>query len=247
MTHYDHDSVVPYATAGGTKKEQVAGMFNRIAFRYDLLNRLLSAGIDVHWRKKALQQLLPIKPVILLDVATGTADVALLAQKMLGPQKIIGIDISEGMLEIGRHKVHKAGLERCIELAKGDSEAINYPADTFDAVTVAFGVRNFENLEKGLQEILRVLKPGGRLVVLEFSRPRAWLFRKFYDLYREAIAPNAGALFSRNKEAYIYLNKSVTLFPEGPEFIKILQKTGYTSTTFKRLSFGICTIYCGTK
>ena len=163
--------ITPYNNTE-SKKEQVAQMFDNIAFRYDFLNRFLSAGIDVRWRKKAIKQLVEIKPKTILDVATGTADVAIMASGILKPQRIVGIDISDGMLELGRKKIEKAGLEEKIELLNGDSEAINFNDNTFDAVTVAFGVRNFQHLEKGLEEILRVLRPGGKLVVLEFSRPK---------------------------------------------------------------------------
>ena len=167
MTQFAHDNVVPYTDSKLNKKEQVAEMFNSIAFRYDFLNRFLTAGIDVRWRKKAIMLLKDLQPQVMLDVATGTGDVALLSYQLLHPKKIIGIDISEGMLQLGRQKVEKAGLQNTIDLVSGDSETINYPNDTFEAITVAFGVRNFEHLEKGLAEMLRVLKPGGKLVVLE--------------------------------------------------------------------------------
>lgn len=222
-------------------------MFDDIAPRYDFLNRFLSAGIDVSWRKKALNQLKPIKPASLLDVATGTGDVAIMAARILNPGKIIGIDISEGMLELGRKKLLKEGLTHQISLQQGDSEAIKFPDASFDAVTVAFGVRNFENLEKGLSEIYRVLKPGGKLVVLEFSKPKIKGIQQLYNLYMGLVAPGVGKIFSKNREAYQYLNDSVQQFPEGKAFTDIMDKTGFKETTCKRLSLGICSIYCGIK
>jgi demethylmenaquinone methyltransferase / 2-methoxy-6-polyprenyl-1,4-benzoquinol methylase len=247
MTKFAHDNVVPYKGSEVGKKQQVADMFNSIAFRYDFLNRFLSAGIDIRWRKKALRRLVPLQPQVMLDVATGTADVALLAAKMLRPQRIVGIDISDGMLEIGRQKVAKAGLTSVIELLNGDSETINFPEASFDAVTVSFGVRNFEDLERGLSEIYRVLKPGGQLVVLEFSRPKTALAKGFYNLYMKTVAPNMGKLFSKNRNAYQYLDESIKKFPEGNNFTSILDKLGYRHTYCKSLSLGICSIYCGEK
>ncbi|HRD58571.1 MAG TPA: bifunctional demethylmenaquinone methyltransferase/2-methoxy-6-polyprenyl-1,4-benzoquinol methylase UbiE [Ferruginibacter sp.] len=247
MTHFAHDSIVPDKQSDLSKKEQVAEMFNDIAFRYDFLNRTLSGGMDVHWRKKALEYLKDIQPKQMLDVATGTADVAIMAVGLLNPDKIVGIDISEGMLDLGKKKVENKGLQHKIELLKGDSETINFNDHSFDAVTVAFGVRNFQNLEKGLTEIFRVLKPGGRLVVLEFSQPK-WLFAKaFYNLYMKTVAPNMGKLFSKNRNAYEYLDASIKKFPEGKNFLNILDKLGYVNLQFKPLSLGICSIYCGEK
>jgi demethylmenaquinone methyltransferase / 2-methoxy-6-polyprenyl-1,4-benzoquinol methylase len=247
MEKYSHDNVVPFKDSELTKKQQVADMFNRIAFRYDFLNRFLSGGIDVYWRKRAIKELSALDPQIILDVATGTADVALMMTKHLHPKKIIGIDISEGMLELGRKKITGLKLSDNIELQTGDSEAINFADEMFDAVTVAFGVRNFEDLEKGLSEILRVLKPGGKLVVLEFSKPKQPIFRKLYSVYMKVAAAGIGKLIAKNREAYKYLNESVNAFPEGKNFEDILKKTGYSNTYFKKLSFGICTIYCGSK
>lgn len=247
MTQYAHDHVVPDKQSALSKKEQVAEMFNDIAFRYDFLNRTLSGGLDVRWRKKALSFLKDKQPQSLLDVATGTADVAIMACRMLKPQKIVGIDISEGMLELGRKKVAEQGMEHTIELLKGDSETINFPDNSFDAVTVAFGVRNFEDLEKGLAEIWRVLKPGGRLIVLEFSKPKWFLAKAFYNVYMKTVAPNMGKLFSKNRHAYEYLDASIKKFPEGKQFLTILDSLGYHSLQYKPLSLGICSIYCGEK
>ncbi len=222
-------------------------MFDSIAFRYDFLNRFLSAGIDMRWRKKAISQLKELQPQTVLDVATGTADVAIMTYNILHPKKIIGIDISKGMLELGKKKIEKLGLQKTIELFNGDSETINYPDNSFDAVTVAFGVRNFQNLEKGLVEMRRVLKPGGKLVVLEFSKPRQTGFKSLYKLYMNVVASGAGKMFSKNKEAYQYLHQSVQAFPEREQFLGILKQTGYQKTYFKTLSLGICSIYCGHK
>jgi demethylmenaquinone methyltransferase / 2-methoxy-6-polyprenyl-1,4-benzoquinol methylase len=247
MTEFAHDTVVPYKDGEGSKKQQVAAMFNDIAFKYDFLNRFLSAGIDIRWRKKAIQQIAELHPKNILDVATGTADVAIMASGILKPEKITGIDISDGMLEIGRQKVEKAGLKGIIELLNGDSETINFKDNSFDAVTVAFGVRNFQHLEKGLSEILRVLKPGGKLVVLEFSKPKTPGVKSIYDLYMKVITPNVGKLFSKNRNAYKYLDESIQKFPEGKNFTQILDNLGYLNTYCKPLSLGICSIYCGTK
>jgi demethylmenaquinone methyltransferase/2-methoxy-6-polyprenyl-1,4-benzoquinol methylase len=246
-TSLPHDEVIPFEGSVASKKEQVATMFDQIAFRYDFLNRFLSGGIDLYWRNKAIQELATLKPQKMLDIATGTADFALIAHKQLKPKHIIGFDISEGMLELGRKKIAKLLLNNYIELKKGDSEAINAPSYTFDAVTVAFGVRNFQNLRMGLAEMLRVLKPGGKLVVLEFSRPKNMIFKKLCDFYMQLVTPGLGKLIAKNKEAYQYLNNSVQKFPEGNDFITIMNDVGYTATYFKTLTGGICTIYCGSK
>lgn len=242
-----HDKIVPFSESQLGKKQQIAEMFDRIAFRYDFLNHFLSGGIDVGWRKKAISQLKELKPKLVLDVATGTGDVAIMMQKYLNPDKIIGIDISNGMLEHGRKKIAKLLLNDKIELQQGDSETINFPDNTFDAITVAFGVRNFENLHKGLEEMLRVLKPGGKLVILEFSKPKQVAFKGLYNFYMNLVAPRIGRLISKDCDAYQYLNNSVKAFPEGNELLNILKQTGYTDTYLKTLSLGICTIYCGRK
>ena len=247
MAKFNHDTIVPFKDSDKGKKEQVAGMFDQIAFRYDFLNRFLSGGIDLYWRKKAIAELKPIAPKFILDVATGTADVAIMSHKYLQPEKIVGIDISDGMLKIGREKIAKLLLNDKIELTLGDSEAINFPEGSFDSITVAFGVRNFENLEKGLSEMFRVLKPGGKAVILEFSKPRKFWFKGIYNFYMKFIAPKAGEWLSKNKDAYQYLNDSVNAFPEGDDFLQILNKAGFGKTYLKRLSLGICTIYAGSK
>lgn len=247
MAQFAHDSVVPYQDSELSKKQQVAGMFNDISGKYDFLNRFLSAGIDTRWRKTMIRHLEPAQPATILDVATGTADVAIMAAQRLHPRKITGIDISDGMLEIGRKKVARLGMQDTIDLLNGDSEAINFDDDSFDAITVAFGVRNFQHLETGLSEMKRVLKPGGKLVILEFSKPKLPLIRSIYQFYMKIVTPNMGKLFSKNRNAYQYLDESIKKFPEGKNFTAILDKLGYTSTYSKSLSLGICSIYCGTK
>ncbi|GMV78029.1 MAG: demethylmenaquinone methyltransferase [Chitinophagaceae bacterium] len=247
MTKFAHDAIVPNSNSSLGKKQQVAEMFNDIAFKYDFLNRFLSVGIDVSWRKKGIHQLKEIKPQQVLDVATGTADVALLTYKILQPQKIIGIDISEGMLNIGKKKIEEQNLQNFIQLQKGDSEKIDFNDNTFDAITVAFGVRNFENLEKGLQEMLRVLKPNGKLVIMECTQPKQFAFKGFYNIYMNIIAPGFGKMFAKNKQAYQYLNNSIQAFPEGKTFLNVMEKAGFNKTYLKTLSLGLCTIYCGSK
>ncbi len=247
MNTYGHDTVVPSKQSVESKKKQVENMFDTIAFRYDFLNRFLSAGIDVTWRKKAIRQLKSSHPKNILDVATGTADFAITSYKILAPDQITGIDISDGMLDLGRKKISKLGLDKKIHLLNGDSEAILFDDSSFDAVTVAFGVRNFENLEKGLSEIYRVLKPGGKLVVLEFSKPTFPVIKGVYKFYMKFVTPKIGKLISKNNEAYKYLNDSVQKFPERETFTNILNKLKYRHSFYKTLSLGICTIYCGEK
>jgi demethylmenaquinone methyltransferase/2-methoxy-6-polyprenyl-1,4-benzoquinol methylase len=247
MPKYAHNKVLPYEGSEESKKQQVARMFDEISGKYDFLNRFLSAGIDVTWRKKMLKTLKPLQPKIMLDVATGTGDVAIMAEALLKPEKIIGIDISDGMLDLGREKLRTRQLTDVITLQNGDSEAINFPDNSFDAVTVAFGVRNFENLEKGLQEILRVLKPGGMLCVLEFSKPTLPGIEQLYNLYLGILAPEIAKLVSKNKDAYKYLNNSVRAFPEGKAFTAIMNLSGYKETTCRKLSLGICSLYTGRK
>lgn len=222
-------------------------MFDRIAPRYDLLNRVLSLGIDVWWRKKAISYLKAGRPAEILDVATGTADVAILMAKILKPNRIVGIDIANQMLEFGRVKIQDAGLQDVISLETGDSEHLRFETGTFDAVTVAFGVRNFENLEKGLSEMQRVLKPGGRVVILEFSKPHIFPFKQLYNSYFKYVLPLIGRLTSRDMRAYTYLFESVQVFPEGNQFTEILTKTGFNDPICERLTLGICSIYTATK
>jgi demethylmenaquinone methyltransferase/2-methoxy-6-polyprenyl-1,4-benzoquinol methylase len=241
-----HDHIIPNKESGKSKKEQVAEMFDNIACRYDFMNRFLSARTDIGWRKKAIRMLKADQPQKILDMATGTADMAIMAAKMLNPAEIIGIDLSSQMLEVGKKKVEKEGLVNKIQLFQGDSETINYRENTFDAGMVAFGVRNFENLEKGLSELQRVLKPGAQLVILEFSKPKQPV-RSFYNLYMGLVAPQMARWFRQNKQAYRYLNESANAFPDRGHLVEILNKVGYSDTRYKSLSLGICCIYTGRK
>lgn len=247
MNHYPHDSIVPFKTSDGSKKDQVRNMFDRIAFRYDFLNRFLSFGIDKSWRRKALNLLKKDAPSCILDVATGTGDFAIMAYDILKPEKITGIDISEGMLQIGRDKVKKAGLDSIVVLEEGDSEAISFEENSFDAVTVAFGVRNFENLEMGLFEIKRVMKTGAKLIIVEATYPSTPVIKQLFHFYMNYITPVAGKIFSRNRQAYQYLNDSVKYFPEKQNFINVLNELGYRNAFYKTLTLGSCTIYCAEK
>ena len=247
MNSYSHDTIVPFRDSVESKKKQVGAMFDKIAFRYDFLNHFLSAGIDVRWRNKAIKLLASIQPKNILDVATGTGDFAVTSYKILKPERITGIDISDGMLDVGRKKIKHLGLENHVQLLNGDSEAIFFDDNSFDAVTVAFGVRNFENLEKGLSEIYRVLKPGGKLIVLECSKPSLPVIKNLYNFYMQFVTPKVGKLISKNNDAYQYLNNSVQQFPEKKTFIHILNKIKYRHSFYKTLSLGICTIYCGEK
>lgn len=239
-------SVVPYKDESAGKKEQVARMFDTISARYDFLNHLLSLGIDRSWRRKAIRMLRDGQPKYILDVATGTGDFAIQALS-LNPDKVVGIDISEGMLNKGRAKLAERKLGERIELLKGDSENIPFEGNKFDAVTVAFGVRNFENLERGLQEIHRVLRPGGQLVVLEFSKPRIFPFRQIFNFYFRFILPRIGSLVSKDRSAYRYLPESVRDFPDGERFTAILRKVGFNQTACKELTFGISSVYSARK
>lgn len=221
-------------------------MFDSISGRYDFLNHFLSMGIDRSWRKKAIRELKDIKPKMILDMATGTGDLALEALS-LNPDKVVGVDLSEGMLEVGRKKIAEAGKSGKIDMHKGDSEHLDFAENTFDACTVGFGVRNFENLNMGLTEIYRVLKPGAKLVVLEFSKPRVFPVRQVYNLYFNTILPFWGRYISKNQSAYTYLPESVKHFPDGEAFTQHLKDIGFKNTTAQALTFGICSIYTGVK
>lgn len=238
--------VMPYDDLSLSKKEQVALMFDRIAFRYDLMNRLLSFGIDVGWRKRMLKLLKPLKPQAILDVATGTADVAIQLTG-LTPTHITGVDISAEMLVIGRAKVKDHHLDGIINLIQADAENLPFEDNKFDAITVAFGVRNFEHLEKGLQELHRVLKQNGMLVVLEFSKPRQFPFKQLFQFYFTNICPLLGRWITNDQMAYTYLHRSVAAFPDGQDFTDLLVKNGFTSTQCIPLTFGISSIYTGKK
>jgi demethylmenaquinone methyltransferase/2-methoxy-6-polyprenyl-1,4-benzoquinol methylase len=240
-------TIVPYHAGQGTKKEQVADMFNNISKTYDFLNHFLSLGIDIIWRKKAINELKELQPKLILDVATGTGDFAFEALSILKPDKIIGVDISQGMLNIAQQKINKRNASDHFEVKLGDSEKLPFEANLFDAVTVAYGVRNFENLEKGLADIQRVLKPGGKAVVLEFSKPKVFPVKQLYKLYFNYITPAIGKLFSKDARAYTYLPESVAAFPDGKSFTALMDKTGFKNTKCRPLAFGICSIYTGIK
>lgn len=237
----------PYKNQQTRKKEQVALMFNNIARRYDFLNHFLSLGIDKIWRKKAIKYLAHrTKNPVLLDIACGTGDLAIEALK-LHPEKIIGLDISEEMLKIGRTKIDRKKAAHIITLQKGDAENISFNDNYFDAITVAFGVRNFENLSKGLIEMFRVLKPGGHVVILEFSNPTLFPVKQIYQFYFNVILPVIGKFVSKDHSAYAYLPESVNRFPAQWQFIKEMEKAGFSQSKYKSLTFGIATIYYATK
>jgi demethylmenaquinone methyltransferase / 2-methoxy-6-polyprenyl-1,4-benzoquinol methylase len=239
-------TVIPQRYKGTSKRERVEEMFDSIATRYDLLNCVLSGGIDKSWRKKAIQQLAELQPERILDIATGTADLAIESMR-LKPKEIIGVDISNRMLDIGRHKIMAKGYQGIIRLEQGDSESLQFPDGHFDAITVAFGVRNFENLEKGLKEMHRVLRPGGMAVILEFSQPTRFPVKQFYNFYSFKVMPRIGQLISKERSAYEYLPESVSAFPYGKKFLEILTKTGFSNTKCIPLTFGIASIYTAVK
>jgi demethylmenaquinone methyltransferase/2-methoxy-6-polyprenyl-1,4-benzoquinol methylase len=236
--------VTPFKESSDSKKQQVEQMFDQISHRYDFLNHFLSLGIDKIWRKKAVSILRSFKPERVLDVATGTADFAIAALDS-GAAEIVGVDISEGMLSVGREKVKK--FNGRIRLEKGDSEHLHFPDHTFDAIIVAFGVRNFEHLQQGLKEMNRVLKPGGRLIVLEFSKPSVFPVKQVYNFYFRYILPFWGNMVARHETAYSYLPESVMAFPEGDAFLQELRQAGYATASQQKLSFGISSIYIGEK
>lgn len=225
-------------------RPDVRRLFDSIAYRYDLLNHLLSGGIDLYWRRAAIETLAPKKPKRILDVGTGTADFAI-ASLRLNPDEVIGVDISTAMLQVGNRKLVARQLTDKIRLEAGEAEHLAFPDGYFDAAIVAFGARNFENLETGLSEMRRVLKKGGTIVVLEFSKPKAFLFRQIYLLYFLNILPVVGKIISKDKRAYRYLPDTVMRFPDGDEFLKVLRSVGFSSTSKRELTFGIATIYCG--
>ncbi len=237
---------LPYKNQSTSKKEQIADMFNNISHRYDLLNHVLSMGIDKLWRKKAIRLLSQKKVESLLDIATGTGDFAL-ASMRLNPKKVIGVDISDGMLNVGRSKIKQKGLSHVISFENGDSEKLRFGNNSFDAITVGFGVRNFEHLEDGLSEMLRVLKPGGRVAILEFTKPRKFPVKQLYKFYFKHVLPKIGKMVSKDSSAYTYLPESVYEFPDNEKFIDILKKLGYQKAQMYTLSFGIAGIYLAEK
>jgi demethylmenaquinone methyltransferase/2-methoxy-6-polyprenyl-1,4-benzoquinol methylase len=239
-------TVIPQNYKGSSKRERVEDMFDRIAPKYDLLNKVLSVGVDKGWRKKMVAELKPLQPKTMLDIATGTADVAIACMK-LQPDHITGIDISALMLAEGQKKIEGLGIAQQITLQQADSESLPFADNSFDAITVAFGVRNFQNLDKGLSEMLRVLKPNGKVVILEFSQPENFPIKQFYNFYSKYILPTIGQLVSKERAAYEYLPESVAAFPYGKEFVKIMNSNNFVNTKCVSLTFGIASIYVGSK
>lgn len=242
---YKQEEIKPYHE--GEKAAQVEAMFDIIAPTYDKLNHRLSWDIDRGWRKQAIKQLAPYKPQTLLDIATGTGDFAILATQMLHPQRLIGADISEGMMTVGRQKVAELGLQDIISFDKEDCLALSYPDNTFDAVTAAFGIRNFADLDCGLKEMCRVLKPGGHLSIVELTTPPHFPMKQLFHIYSHTVLPLYGRLISKDTSAYSYLTKTIEAFPQGERMTDVLHKAGFSQASFQRLTFGICTMYSATK
>ncbi|MDG1036544.1 MAG: bifunctional demethylmenaquinone methyltransferase/2-methoxy-6-polyprenyl-1,4-benzoquinol methylase UbiE [Crocinitomicaceae bacterium] len=243
----DNKSIVkPYNSGDASKKEEVAEMFDNISKRYDFLNHFLSLGIDKLWRRKAVRQLKDLRPKRILDLATGTGDFAIAALK-LNPDEVVGVDISQGMLDMGIQKMKKRGHDKIVKMQLADSEKLPFEDASFDALTVGFGVRNYENLEKGLSDMLRILRPGGKAVILEFSKPKKFPIKQVFGFYSKRVIPFLGKLISKDKRAYAYLPESVEAFPEGTDFETIMTKLGYKEVNSILLSGGIATIYMGLK
>ncbi len=242
---YQQETIKPYNN--GEKTAQVEQMFDNIAPTYDTLNHRLSWDIDRGWRKKAIKQLQPYQPQSMLDIATGTGDFAILAAEMLKPSRLIGADISEGMMEIGRKKVAERGMQHIISFEKEDCLHLSYADNTFDAVTAAFGIRNFAGLDQGLREMCRVLKKGGHLSIAELTTPVSFPMKQLFHIYSHTILPIYGRLISKDDAAYSYLTKTIEAFPQGEQMVGILKDAGFSEAKFQRLTFGICTIYFATK
>ena len=243
---YPQEKVKPYGQ-NGKKAEQVERMFDHIAPSYDRLNHLMSLGIDRMWRRRAIRWLRPFRPGLVLDVATGTGDFAILACRMLPSASLTGIDLSEGMMQVGRRKVEQAGLAARIDFQREDCEALSFPDASFDAVTVAFGVRNFEHLDRGLREMCRVLRPGGHLIILELSTPTRFPMKQLFALYSQVAMPVMGRTISHDDSAYTYLPESIRAFPQGEVMQESIRRAGFTEAGFRRLTFGLCTLYMATK
>jgi demethylmenaquinone methyltransferase/2-methoxy-6-polyprenyl-1,4-benzoquinol methylase len=242
---YGQEAINPYRQ--GEKAQQVEEMFDNIAPNYDKLNHRLSWNIDRGWRKKAIRELAPFKPEQMLDIATGTGDFAIMAAQMLKPKRLVGADVSEGMMAIGAAKVQQLGLQHIISFQKEDCLHLSYESGTFDAVTAAFGIRNFASLDKGLSEMCRVLKPGGHLSIVELTTPVSFPMKQLFKVYCHTVLPVYGRLVSKDKSAYSYLTRTIEAFPQGERMMDILQQAGFRETAFKRLTFGICTLYTATK
>lgn len=243
---YNQEKIKPY-NSQDEKGKAVEYMFDNIASTYDTLNHRLSWNIDKYWRKKAICKLRRFNPKIILDVATGTGDFAIYATKMLNPKKLIGIDLSEKMMEIGKEKVLKANLSDIISFQKEDCMSLNFPSNTFDAITVAFGIRNFQDLDKGLSEIFRILKPGGNLCMIELTSPIKFPMKQLFKIYSKFVLPLYGKFISKDTGAYEYLNKTIAAFPQGERMMETLNTIGYKESSFERLTFGICTLYTAKK
>jgi ubiquinone/menaquinone biosynthesis methyltransferase len=243
---YNQEKIKPYNSTD-EKGKVVEEMFDNIASTYDTLNHRLSWNIDKSWRKKAIRRLAPFSPKTILDIATGTGDFAIMSAKMLLPKTLIGADISDKMMEIGRQKVKEEGLEGIISFQKEDCLNLTFPSNTFDAVTAAFGIRNFQDLEKGLGEMYRVLKKGGHLCIIELTTPISFPMKQLFKIYSKVVLPFYGRLISKDSSAYDYLNKTIAAFPQGETMMNILQSAGFTKTSFTRLTFGICTMYIAEK
>ena len=243
---YKQEQIKPYEGTGD-KGKLVEEMFDNIAPTYDTLNHRLSWDIDKGWRKKAIKRLLPYAPKKMLDIATGTGDFAILAAQMLHPEQLVGADISEGMMEIGRQKVKRMGLDKVISFEKQDCLHLGYQDETFDAVTAAFGIRNFQNLDQGLSEMCRVLKKGGHLCIVELTTPVSFPMKQLFRIYSGTVLPIYGKLISKDQSAYVYLNKTIAAFPQGEVMMEVLKKAGFEKAELKRLTFGICTLYFATK
>ncbi|NCC09235.1 MAG: bifunctional demethylmenaquinone methyltransferase/2-methoxy-6-polyprenyl-1,4-benzoquinol methylase UbiE [Bacteroidia bacterium] len=243
---YPQEEIKPYDSER-KKSEQVEQMFDHIAPAYDKLNHALSMGIDRYWRRKAINRLRPFKPQRIMDVATGTGDFALLAYRKLLPKQLIGTDISEGMMAIGRQKVAQAGLSEQITFAREDCTALSFANETFDAITVAFGIRNFDHLDEGLSEMCRVLLPGGQLVILELTTPDFFPMKQLFSLYAKIVIPLLGKLLSKDHSAYRYLPATIQAFPQGEVMQEVIRKAGFSAVQFERLTGGICTLYTATK
>ncbi len=242
---YQQERIKPYND--GAKAQQVEAMFDNIAPTYDTLNHRLSWNIDRGWRRKAISYLLPFKPQTVLDIATGTGDFAIMAAQMLKPKRLVGADISEGMMEVGREKVRRLGLQDVISFEKEDCLNLSYADGSFDAVMAAFGIRNFANLDRGLQEMCRVLRPGGHLVIAELTTPPRFPMRQLYAVYSHTVLPVYGRIVSKDKQAYSYLRRTIEAFPQGERMMDILTRAGFQDTAFRRLTFGICTLYTAQK
>lgn len=243
---YKQEEIKPYGKEG-EKGKLVEEMFDNIAPTYDTLNHRLSWDIDKGWRKKAIRQLLPFQPKAILDIATGTGDFAILSAKELRPQRMIGIDISEGMMKIGQKKVEAEGLQHIVSFKKDDCTHLSFDDNSFDAVTAAFGIRNFQNLDQGLSEMYRVLRPNGHLSIVELTTPVSFPMKQLFKLYSHTILPVYGKLISKDTSAYSYLTNTIEAFPQGEVMLDILRKAGFKNASFKRLTFGICTMYFATK